>query len=346
MPRKTKADISVEAKLEGRLHQGSAQIRDLKRKYKAIHEENQQLERELEALHYARKQKRKHTVRVRKGKKSSAVACAILSDTHYEEEVKPSMVGGKNKYNLTIAKKRNDEFFHKVVRMIRKERQDVAIDRLVLGLLGDMITGNIHDDVSMDACLLGPMDACIFAQEMVRSGILYIREQEPDLPITVVCKFGNHSRTTRFVHINNEGAYATEKLIYSNLAALFEGDDKVEFIIEDGYITHLDVGGYLLRFHHGHHVKYHGGVGGVTIPMNKAIAGWNSKDEFADMNICGHFHQYMCNHYDGFIINGSLIGFNPYAVAIKAKFQRPVQSFFLIDSQYGLSVSIPIMFSC
>lgn len=345
MARKTKADISAEAKLEGRLMASEGAAQDLRRKYKHVLTENARLERELSALHLTRQTPKTHKIRHRKGKKSHAVAVAVLSDTHYEEEVRPSTIGGKNAYNLDIAKKRNDEFFTKVVRLIRKERQDVVIDELVLAVLGDLITGNIHDDVSMDSCLLGPMDASIFAQEMVRSGILHIREQEPHLRIRVVCKFGNHSRSTRFVHIGNEGAYATEKLIYSNLAYTFRDDNMVTFIIEDSYHTILDINGLMVRMHHGHHVKYGGGVGGVTIPLNKAIASWNSRGEFADMEILGHFHQFMFNHFDRFLINGSMIGFNTFAVAIKAKFQRPMQAFFLIDSEYGASVSIPIMFS-
>lgn len=191
MARKTKADISAEAKLEGRLMASEGAAQDLRRKYKHVLTENARLERELSALHLTRQTPKTHKIRHRKGKKSHAVAVAVLSDTHYEEEVRPSTIGGKNAYNLDIAKKRNDEFFTKVVRLIRKERQDVVIDELVLAVLGDLITGNIHDDVSMDSCLLGPMDASIFAQEMVRSGILHIREQEPNLRIRVVCKFGN-----------------------------------------------------------------------------------------------------------------------------------------------------------
>jgi hypothetical protein len=343
--RKTNQEISDEVKLDAKIHSLSGEKRVLTRKNKSLMDENKRLQKELDT-HYAIKDTGKiHKIPYRRSKKNIATACAILSDTHYEEEVKPSMVGGKNKYNLDIAKKRNDTFFQKVVRLIRKERQHVEINHFVLFVLGDLITGNIHEDVSMDSCLLGPMDACLFAEDMLTSGIKFIREHEPDMKLTVVCKYGNHSRTTKFVHIQDEGAYATEKLIYSHVRNYFEDDEMINFVIEDGYHTLIDVNGTLIRAHHGHHVRYGGGVGGVTIPLNKGIAGWNSRIEFADLDLLGHFHQYMANHYDRFIINGSLIGYSPYAVAIKAKYQRPIQAFFLLDNEHGLSITIPILFS-
>jgi hypothetical protein len=62
-----------------------------------------------------------------------------------------------------------------------------------------------------------------------------------------------------------------------------------------------------VRFHHGHSIRYAGGVGGIYIPTNKAIAQWN-KGRHADLDVFGHFHQLR----DGgnFICNGSLIGYN------------------------------------
>jgi hypothetical protein len=93
----------------------------------------------------------------------------------------------------------------------------------------------------------------------------------------------------------------------------------------------LDVFGVRLRFHHGDGIKYGGGVGGITIPVNKAIAQWN-RAHYADLDIVGHYHQF----FDGgnFIANGSVIGWSPYSLWIKASFEPPQQAFFLLDSKY------------
>ena len=96
---------------------------------------------------------------------------------------------------------------------------------------------------------------------------------------------------------------------------------------------------YTVRFTHGDQVGYSGGVGGVTIPLNKKIANWDVGRK-ADVTCIGHFHQYMSLPHA--VINGSLIGYGPYAVSIGAKFEQPQQSFFLIDSRRGKTASYPI----
>jgi hypothetical protein len=42
------------------------------------------------------------------------------------------------------------------------------------------------------------------------------------------------------------------------------------------------------------------------------------------------------------VTNGSLIGFNPFAVSIGAKYEPPQQAFFLVDSKRGKTASYPI----
>ena len=95
----------------------------------------------------------------------------------------------------------------------------------------------------------------------------------------------------------------------------------------------------MLRFHHGHGMKYGGGVGGIYIPINKAIAQWN-KALRADLDVFGHWHQFR----DGgnFICNGSIIGYNAYALRIKADYEEPKQAFFLMDKNRGKTIVAPI----
>ena len=86
-------------------------------------------------------------------------------------------------------------------------------------------------------------------------------------------------------------------------------------------------------------MKYGGGVGGIFIPAYKSIAQWN-KAKKADMDVFGHFHQ----QKDGgnFISNGSLIGWNSYAIRIKADYEKPSQTFFLIDKQHFKTITTKI----
>ena len=51
----------------------------------------------------------------RKPKKSSGVVCTILSDTHFDEVVRPEEIGYRNEYNRKIAVERLKTNFQKVI---------------------------------------------------------------------------------------------------------------------------------------------------------------------------------------------------------------------------------------
>jgi hypothetical protein len=113
---------------------------------------------------------------------------------------------------------------------------------------------------------------------------------------------------------------------------------------EESYLQYTELfdGGYTICFQHGHAVQYGGGVGGLTIPLNKAIAQWQ-KLKRADLYCLGHWHQF----FDGgnFIVNGSLIGYNSYAMFIKAGYEPPKQAFFTINKKWMTkTATYPILF--
>jgi len=105
-------------------------------------------------------------------------------------------------------------------------------------------------------------------------------------------------------------------------------DKSIRFKVEVGYHNFVRVGDFTIRFHHGDAVRYQGGVGGLTIPLNKAIDAWN-KNIHADLDVLGHWHQTIDLPHA--VVNGSLIGFNAYAIKIKATYEVAQQSFFIVD---------------
>ena len=115
--------------------------------------------------------------------------------------------------------------------------------------------------------------------------------------------------------------------------------DRATFHIADGYHLLLDLYRKTLRFHHGDAIKYQGGIGGLTIPVEKAIGMWN-RGIPADLDVFGHWHQSQQN--PKWISNASLIGHNAYAIAIKAPFEPPSQTAFLFDKRHGRTGTFPI----
>lgn len=271
---------------------------------------------------------------------SEATVVVLASDWHIEERVEPETVNGKNEHNLSIAKTRGVEFFQAVVRLTEILGRDVNISTMVLALLGDFITGDIHDEM-LETAEIEPARAIIEAQKLIASGIQYILDNT-QLNLVIPCHSGNHARTTKETRFATEAGHSLEYIMYHMLADHFRNNKRVKFIIPRSYHSYVEVYGTVVRFHHGHNLKYGGGVGGLTIPVNKAIAQWN-KTEWADIDCFGHWH----TRFDGgnFIANGSSIGFNAFAVGIKASFEKPSQTLFLIDKKRGKTCVWPILFS-
>lgn len=282
-----------------------------------------------------------HIIKPRKSNKNGeSVAVVVASDWHIEETVSPDTVSDMNEYTLEIARARADEFFRGALRLTEICSGSTNINTMVLALLGDFISGDIHDEL-LETCSLQPVEAIIEAKNIIASGIEFLLKNSK-LNLVIPCHSGNHARTTKQSRHATEAGHSLEYAMYHYLADHFRNERRVKFLIPRGYHSFVDVLGTRIRFHHGHNLKYGGGVGGLTIPVNKAIAQWN-KTGWADLDVFGHWHQRL----DGgnFIANGSMIGFNAYAVSIKAGFEKPSQTFFLINKERGKTAVWPITFS-
>ena len=187
---------------------------------------------------------------------------------------------------------------------------------------------------------MAPVEEALYAQAMIASGIEYVLANS-DYTLIIPCASGNHGRTTKFSHFGSENGHSLEFFIYCSLRDRFVNEPRVRFIINEGTHTYLDIYGRSVRFLHGHDIKYYGGVGGITIPVNKAIAQWD-KAVPANLTCFGHFH----TRFDGgnFLANGSMIGYNAYALSIKASAEPPAQQLCLIDKKRGKTIVAPILF--
>jgi len=210
---------------------------------------------------------------------------------------------------------------------------------LVLALLGDFMSGYIHDELKENN-QMSPTETVLLLNQMIREGINFLKEHGNFDSIIIPCCFGNHSRTTKKPRHATAYKNSYEYLLYCFLATMYEDDPVVNFSISQGYHQYLDIfGKYTIRFHHGNNIRYGGGVGGIAIPVNKAVAQW-SRAKKAYLDCFGHFHQSLSG--GRWICNGGLIGYNDYAISIKADYEKPQQTFFTIERDHGLTFTGPI----
>lgn len=318
--------------------------RTIQSQYEHAIGENEALKQELESVLRMQANLKMRTLAIKSTtpKRHEATFIAMASDWHAEEPVVAANVNHLNEYNLDVFDKRSTKYFENLVKLVKKERAGVDIKNLVLWLGGDFITGNIHEDTSVQN-QLGPMDAIFLVQQKLLAGLGYVLNELPGIRITCPTSDGNHSRITKKQMIKSEHENSLEYYMYHNLARYFKSqatDHPIDVVISGSYHTYLDIHGYVCRFHHGHAISYQGGQGGITIPANKIIGRWN-RSRPAYLDFFGHFHQRL----DGgkFVANGSMIGYNEYALRIGAEFEPAQQQACLIDSLNGKTVVAPIL---
>lgn len=317
------------------LHRKDLQVGLLKKEKKELLGRVSRLEDTLETLTELHKQSfevKPVKKREKQSGKREATAVVLCSDWHIEEQVFPEQVNGRNEYNPEIATSRTQQLVQGIHWLLDLYRSKFEIRDIVLWLGGDMITGFIHEELQ-ETNAMSPIEATMFCQRLIADELINPLLADKKLErIIVPCSYGNHGRVKKRKQFKNAAKNSYEWLVYHALAHHYRDEDRIEFQIANGSHLYLDVYDTTLRFHHGDDVRFWGGVGGLTIPLNKAIDRWNDYED-ADITCIGHFHQYMSLPHA--VTNGALIGYNEFALSIKAKYEPPQQAFFLIDSERG-----------
>lgn len=273
--------------------------------------------------------------------KPSGQATAIISmtDWHVEESVEPGAVSGLNKFDLDIADKRIERSWGKAIRLVEFARKLSDIREVVIWLGGDFIAGYIHEELQ-ESNNLSPAEAMLWAQDRIHNGIKRVVAELKPGAIRVVANFGNHGRTTQKKRCATRATNSFEYLAYQNLARFCRADGMAtHWNIAEGYHAYETIQGHEVRFHHGDAIRFQGGIGGIAVPVNKAISQWN-KGRHADLDIFGHWHQYL--DYWNFVSVGCLVGYGPFSLEIKADFQPPTQAVIVVDRERGKVMSLPI----
>lgn len=270
--------------------------------------------------------------------KRPAAAVALLSDVHAEERVERTDAI-PNEYSLTIAERRVARFFAGTAWLTQHAAQhDFAIDSLVVWLGGDLISGDIHDEL-LERCEVPPAEASLAVLEWLVGGFRSLCAALPGVRIYAPCTWGNHSRTTDRVRPATGYGHSWEWLLYCFLARELRDEPRVQVYAPRDEMVYLTVHERELAFAHGHQMRYKGGIGGVTIPAIKAVHRWQEWRE-CDYYHFGHFHTRLDLGQIAF--NGSVIGPSPYGLSKGLSPSTPEQSFYVLDDKRGKTMCCPL----
>lgn len=259
----------------------------------------------------------------------NATWVGLYSDWHVEEVVKSEKVLGLNAYTPEIAAARIKRLGEAQIWAIEHHRTSFEIRELLISLNGDFLSGYIHEEL-MEGNAMSPVQTLLWLQEHISQSIIEPALALPGIErIRFMCIPGNHGRTTHKIRVATGAENSYEWLMYQQLARTYALNKRLEWHIAAGEFAHINVTGVDLGFTHGHAVTYGGGVGGITIPIKRAIPRWDSFQK-ADVWNVSHFHQY--HDLPSLVVNGSLIGVAPYGMRVGGM-EIPAQASYLIDQK-------------
>lgn len=273
--------------------------------------------------------------------RGEATAMLSVADWHYEEEVIPSAVSGLNEFNLKIAHKRAERLWQSAASLVDMCRTRSKIDTMVVMILGDLINGWIHPEYIATNQLTPPEAVLAVFDELV-NGLSFLLKETKLKEIIVPCAYGNHGRITLKKWSKLGPGTSYDMLIYELLARWFEAMKikNIRFVLPQGQETYLDIYGKCIRLAHGDNIRFQGGIGGVHIPLRKAIDKWNTGIR-ADYNYFGHWHTDLTG--EDYRISGSLIGWNEYSIRLKAQYSPPSQAFEIRHPRYESTARFPLI---
>jgi hypothetical protein len=269
------------------------------------------------------------------------VPTLLASDWHWGEVVNPDEIEGANAFDLEIAQSRARQMVQTSIDLLKGEYARPDYPGIVFALGGDMITGDIHEELSKtnDAPVLPTV------LDLVRTLKWCIAKLADEFGnVFVPCVTGNHGRMTKKVQAKERNATNFDWLVYCLLEEHFSSDKRVQFSIPEGSDCAFKI--YVHRYLLTHGDQFRGGdgligpLGPVTRGRHKKASRNTSINKPFDTMVIGHFHTLM--QLPHLIVNGSLKGYDEYAYQGNFTFEVPAQALWITHPERGITHQMPI----
>jgi predicted phosphodiesterase len=344
---------SREAELEGKLAAARRERDALKRQLGRLEEEKTELETALDIV----KDIETHTptppewLAPEPSGKHRGTPVLLLTDTHFDEIVTPEEVMGLNSYNREIAEVRLKKAFEGAVLLPNHWLGSNLIkEGIVLAFGGDLITGEIHDELTSTNEATIPETIEYWLDPMI-AGIKLLREEYGKVHVVVVD--GNHDRFYKKKRSKKAARGSFSWLFWKQVARYFKytRSSNVSFQIPDSRDTIFPVYDTRVLLHHGDQFRGGSGISGVVSPLHigdyrkrrkhaSAETYTGRKDLRFDIQLMGHFHHR--NSLPGIITGGCLKGYDEYAMTGNFPFDEASQELLIFTPERGLTFQAPI----
>ena len=224
---------------------------------------------------------------------------AVLTDTHVGERVSLNQMSGLNDYDLDIFSRRLSGWTQQVLNLAMYRRNICDVDELVIPMLGDMVSGDIHEELS-NTNLTNCMMQMIRGANLIAQALMFIAPHFET--IRVPCVVGNHGRMTRKPPMKDK-YMDWDYLMYQWIAALCKNQSNIEFHIPRSFLTVFSVCNRNILAMHGDVVSGAGSLASITkvltnlrsvLHFKKGLE--NELGEVPD-GIPAHFDSVMIGHF-------------------------------------------------
>lgn len=281
------------------------------------------------------------TAQVSNKESAPGVPTLFLSDLHWGEVVHPSQINGVNQYNVKIAHARIEAVIERAIHLCKIVSPKMDYPGLVMPLGGDMISGNIHDELTASN-EINSMPSVLDLYGVLVGAI----ERMADTfgRVFLPCVTGNHGRDTVKIWGKDRHHTSFDWLLYQFLAKHFEKDKRVTFLIPDGPDAYYKIYDHKYLLTHGDQFRGGDGMIGALGPIIRGDHKKRSRNAQIDMAydtmLIGHWHQYI--QLARLIVNGSLKGYDEYAYGNNFGFEPPQQALWLTHPKYRITYRMPV----
>lgn len=265
----------------------------------------------------------------------------IWSDWHYGEVVQPDEVGGVNKFNMHVAKRRARALVDTTIDLCFNHmgRASTKYPGIVVCLGGDMIGGDIHEELMVTNDRTSHQSVNDLT-DIIGAGLESLASKFDR--VFVPCVVGNHGRSTKKMRMKSRVYTNYDWSIYCSLERDFRRDKRIRFMVPNESDAHFTIFGHRYLLTHGDSLGVKGGdgiIGALGPIMRGSLKTGRSEAQIGrpyDTMVIGHWHQYLT--LPGLIVNNSLKGYDEYArLMLRAPYSRPSQALWFTHPEHGIT---------
>lgn len=279
-------------------------------------------------------------------KQRSSMGLLQLSDLHVGEVIELAATGGYNEYSPEIFKRRMRRAISAAVPIVKRWGQDTKLNGFCLALNGDLISGDIHEELRNTNALTAHKQVDLVVDELIAAiNILEAEFGHVYVPVTP----GNHGRTTLKPPSKKVHELSYDTMVGTILAREFRDRPNVQIDVAQGFDIIYDLLGHRVLQTHGDHTGTGGGkgFGGPDFPIVRGARllqlTQSMQRDYFDVLLTGHYHTTSNPSGGRNLANGSMVGYSEYSHSLRAIPEPPQQWLALIHERWGLRERIPLV---